>query len=127
MSSPRHVPVLLDRVVALLAPALDHDGAVMVDATLGLGGHTEAVLQHSERARVIGVDRDPDALELASRRLAPFGDRFTAVHAVYDQIPDVLGDLGLAAVDAVLFDLGVSSMQLDLRERGFAYAEDAPL
>jgi 16S rRNA (cytosine1402-N4)-methyltransferase len=127
MSSPRHVPVLLDRVVALLAPALDHDGAVMVDATLGLGGHTEAVLQHSERARVIGVDRDPDALELASRRLAPFGDRFTAVHAVYDQIPDVLADLGLAAVDAVLFDLGVSSMQLDLRERGFAYAEDAPL
>ncbi len=127
MSSPRHVPVLLDRVVALLAPALDHEGAVMVDATLGLGGHTEAVLQHSERARVIGVDRDPDALELASTRLAPFGDRFTPVHAVYDEIPDVLADLGLAAVDAVLFDLGVSSMQLDLRERGFAYAEDAPL
>jgi 16S rRNA (cytosine1402-N4)-methyltransferase len=127
MSSPRHVPVLLDRVVALLAPALDHDGAVMVDATLGLGGHTEAVLQHSERARVIGVDRDPAALELAARRLAPFGDRFTAVHAVYDELPDVLSDLGLAAVDAVLFDLGVSSMQLDLRERGFAYAEDTAL
>jgi len=127
MSSPRHVPVLLDRVVALLAPALDHDGAVMVDATLGLGGHTEAVLQANERARVIGVDRDPAALELASRRLAPFGDRFTPVHAVYDELPDVLADLGLATVDAVLFDLGVSSMQLDVRERGFAYAEDAPL
>ena len=127
MSSPRHVPVLLDRVVALLAPALDHDGAVMVDATLGLGGHSEAVLQADERVRVIGVDRDPDALELASRRLAPFGDRFTPVHAVYDELPGVLDDLGLATVDAVLFDLGVSSMQLDVRDRGFAYAEDAPL
>jgi 16S rRNA (cytosine1402-N4)-methyltransferase len=127
MSSPRHVPVLLDRVVSLLAPALDHDGAVMVDATLGLGGHTEAVLQRSERARVIGVDRDPEALEHAARRLAPFGDRFTPVHAVYDELPDVLADQGLPTVDAVLFDLGVSSMQLDVRERGFAYAEDAPL
>jgi len=127
MSSPRHVPVLLDRVVALLAPALDHDGSVLVDATLGLGGHSEAVLQADERVRVIGVDRDPNALELASRRLAPFGDRFTPVHAVYDELPDVLVDLGLASVDAVLFDLGVSSMQLDVRDRGFAYAEDAPL
>src|SRR4029453_8755494 len=107
-------PLLLDGVVPLLAPALDHDGAVMVDATLGLGGHTEAVLQHSDRARVIGVDRDPAALELASQRLAPFGDRFTPVHAVYDELPGVLADLGLATVDAVLFDLGVSSMQLDV-------------
>jgi 16S rRNA (cytosine1402-N4)-methyltransferase len=127
VSSPSHVPVLLDRVVALLAPALEHDGAVLVDATLGLGGHSEAVLSRFALARVIGVDRDPDALALASRRLAPFGDRFTAVHAVYDELPDVLADLGLAAVEAVLFDLGVSSMQLDVRERGFAYAEDAPL
>jgi 16S rRNA (cytosine1402-N4)-methyltransferase len=127
MAGPRHVPVLLDRVVALLAPALDHDGAVMVDATLGLGGHTEAVLARCELARVIGIDRDPAALELAGNRLAPYGDRFTGVHAVYDEIPRVLDDLGLASVDAVLFDLGVSSMQLDVRERGFAYAEDAPL
>ncbi len=127
MNSPRHVPVLLDRVVALLAPALDHEGAVMVDATLGLGGHSEAVLDHSPLARVIGVDRDPAALELAGRRLEPFGDRFTGVHAVYDELPEVLADLGLGHVDAVLFDLGVSSMQLDVRERGFAYAEDAPL
>ena len=117
MSSPRHVPVLLDRVVALLAPALERDGAVMVDATLGLGGHSEAVLSRLGRARVIGVDRDPAGLELAAARLAPFGDRFTPVHAVYDEIPDVLEELGLAAVDAVLFDLGVSSMQLDVRER----------
>lgn len=127
MSSPRHVPVLLDRVVALLAPALGHDGATMIDATLGLGGHSEAVLTRIPGSRVIGVDRDPAALALASERLAPFGDRFTPVHAVYDEIPHVLADLGRRDVDAVLFDLGVSSMQLDLRERGFAYAEDAPL
>jgi 16S rRNA (cytosine1402-N4)-methyltransferase len=127
MTSPSHVPVLLDRVVSLLAPALDHEGAVMVDATLGLGGHTEAVLTRCAPARVIGIDRDPEALRRAGERLAPFGDRFTAVHAVYDEIPEVLQEQGLAEVDAVLFDLGVSSMQLDVRERGFAYAEDAPL
>jgi len=127
MNSPRHVPVLLDRVVALLAPALQSEGSVMVDATLGLGGHTEAVLTRCELSRVIGIDRDPAALELARTRLAPYGDRFTGVHAVYDELPDVLDDLGLPSVDAVLFDLGVSSMQLDVRERGFAYAEDAPL
>jgi 16S rRNA (cytosine1402-N4)-methyltransferase len=127
MTSPSHVPVLLDRVVSLLAPALDHEGAVMVDATLGLGGHTEAVLTRCAPARVIGIDRDPEALRRAGERLAPFGDRFTAVHAVYDEIPEVLQELGLAEVDAVLFDLGVSSMQLDVTERGFAYREDAPL
>lgn len=127
MSGPSHVPVLLDRVVALLAPPLEREGSVLVDATLGLGGHTEAVLTRFDLARVVGIDRDPEALALAGRRLAPFGDRFTAVHAVYDELPDVLARLGLDAVDAVLFDLGVSSMQLDVRERGFAYAEDAPL
>jgi 16S rRNA (cytosine1402-N4)-methyltransferase len=119
--------VLLDRVVALLTPALSHSDAVLVDATLGLGGHSEAVLARCELARVVGVDRDPRALELSRERLAPYGDRFTAVHAVYDEIPDVLADLGLSEVDGVLFDLGVSSMQLDLPERGFAYAVDAPL
>jgi 16S rRNA (cytosine1402-N4)-methyltransferase len=127
MTSPSHVPVLLDRVVSLLAPALDHEGAVMVDATLGLGGHTEAVLTRCAPARVSGIDRDPEALRRAGERLAPFGDRFTAVHAVYDEIPEVLQEQGLAEVDAVLFDLGVSSMQLDVTERGFAYREDAPL
>jgi 16S rRNA (cytosine1402-N4)-methyltransferase len=127
MNVPSHVPVLLDRVVALLAPALDRPGSVLVDATLGLGGHSEAVLSRIEATRVIGIDRDPQALELASQRLAPYGDRFSAVHAVYDEIEDVLDELGLSTVDAVLFDLGVSSMQLDVRERGFAYAEDAPL
>ena len=130
METSAHVPVLLDRVVALLAPSLQSEGAVMVDATLGLGGHTEAVLTRCELARVIGIDRDPEALARAGERLAGFGDRFTAVHAVYDELPDVLDDLGLGhvgAIDAVLFDLGVSSMQLDIRERGFAYASDAPL
>ncbi|HYG92020.1 MAG TPA: 16S rRNA (cytosine(1402)-N(4))-methyltransferase RsmH [Nocardioides sp.] len=127
MTAPRHVPVLLDRVVALLTPALDHEDAVLVDATLGLGGHSEAVLARCGLARVVGIDRDPHALELSRERLAPYGDRFTAVHAVYDEIPDVLDELGLPEVDGVLFDLGVSSMQLDLPERGFAYAVDAPL
>ncbi len=127
MEPPRHVPVLLDRVVALVAPALDHPGAVMVDATLGLGGHTEAVLQRCPEARVIGIDRDTHALDRSRERLAPFGERVTLVHAVYDEILDVLRDQGLSHVDGVLFDLGVSSMQLDVRERGFAYAEDAPL
>jgi len=127
MTSPSHVPVLLDRVVALLAPALDHEGAVLVDATLGLGGHTEAVLERCALARVVGIDRDTDALARAGERLAAHGTRFTGVHAVYDEIPEVLDDLGLDAVDAVLFDLGVSSLQLDVVERGFAYREDAPL
>lgn len=127
MTRPQHVPVLLDRVVSLLAPALGREGAVLVDCTLGLGGHSEAVLERIPTARVIGVDRDPAALELAGARLAPYGDRYTGVHAVYDELADVLARQGLDHVDAVLFDLGVSSMQLDVRERGFAYAEDAPL
>jgi 16S rRNA (cytosine1402-N4)-methyltransferase len=127
MAGPSHVPVLLDRVVALLTPALGHEGAVLVDATLGLGGHSEAVLARCELARVVGVDRDPEALRLAGERLASYGDRFTGVHATYDAIPDVLADLGLEHADGVLFDLGVSSMQLDVAERGFAYREDAPL
>ena len=127
MSESIHLPVLLDRVVALLAPALDHEGAVLVDATLGLGGHTEAVLERCALARVIGIDRDPQALALAGERLSAYGTRFTGVHAVYDEIPDVLVGLGLDEVDAVLFDLGVSSLQLDVVDRGFAYREDSPL
>ncbi|MGN6253105.1 MAG: 16S rRNA (cytosine(1402)-N(4))-methyltransferase RsmH [Marmoricola sp.] len=127
MSDPSHVPVLLDRVVDLVAPALAHEGAVLIDATLGLGGHAEAVLERCPTARVVGIDRDRHALERAGRRLEPWAERATLVHATYDEIPAVLDDLGLPGVQAVLFDLGVSSMQLDVRERGFAYAEDAPL
>jgi len=127
MTDAAHVPVLLDRVVALVAPPLQQPGSILVDATLGLGGHTEAVLTRCPQAHVVGVDRDVHALEVAGERLAAFAGRTTLVHAVYDEIPDVLADLGIGAVQGVLFDLGVSSMQLDVRERGFAYAEDAPL
>ncbi|HNJ79123.1 MAG TPA: 16S rRNA (cytosine(1402)-N(4))-methyltransferase RsmH [Marmoricola sp.] len=127
MPNPTHVPVLLDRVLALLAPALEEPQSVLVDATLGLGGHSEAVLRHCPTARVIGIDRDPNALDRAGQRLAGFGDRVTLVHAVYDQIPQVLADLGMDEVNGVLFDLGVSSMQLDQTDRGFSYSTDAPL
>jgi 16S rRNA (cytosine1402-N4)-methyltransferase len=99
----------------------------VVDATLGLGGHAEAMLTRFDDVHVIGIDRDPDALARARARLAPFGDRVTFAHAVYDEIADVVRDAGLATVSAVLFDLGVSSMQLDVADRGFAYAQDAPL
>jgi 16S rRNA (cytosine1402-N4)-methyltransferase len=123
----RHVPVLLDRVLALLAPALREPGTVLVDATVGMGGHSESVLEQCPLARVVGIDRDQEALSLAGERLARFGGRFTAVHAVYDELPQVLKDLGLPSVSAVLLDLGVSSLQLDVEERGFAYRHDAPL
>ncbi|MGW0663065.1 16S rRNA (cytosine(1402)-N(4))-methyltransferase RsmH [Streptodolium elevatio] len=123
-----HVPVLLDRCVNLLAPALaDRPGAVVVDATLGMGGHSEALLTRFPEARLIGLDRDPEALARAGRRLAPFGERFTPVHAVYDELPAVLTRLGVPRIHGILFDLGVSSLQLDEAERGFAYAQDAPL
>ncbi len=129
----RHVPVLRDRILELLAPALQVPGSVMVDATVGMGGHSESILEHCPGTRVVGIDRDPEALSLAGERLARFGDRFIPVHAVYDELPQILGDLGLsglsgrASVSAVLLDLGVSSLQLDEQDRGFAYRHDAPL
>jgi 16S rRNA (cytosine1402-N4)-methyltransferase len=122
-----HVPVLLERVVALVAPPLQQPGSVLVDATLGLGGHTEAVLRACPNARVVGLDRDPQALEHAGARLGEFASRLSLVHAVYDELPEVLERLGHRRVQGVLFDLGVSSMQVDVRERGFSYAHDAPL
>jgi hypothetical protein len=126
-AAERHVPVMLERVVALLAPALAHPGAVVVDATLGLGGHSEAFLRQFPEVRLIGLDRDPAALRLAGERLAPYEERITLVHAVYDELPRVLEELDVPAIDGILFDLGVSSMQLDEAGRGFAYAQDAPL
>jgi len=123
----RHVPVLRDRIVDLLAPALTLPGSVLVDGTLGMGGHTEAFLERCPEATVIGIDRDEEALALAGERLARFGDRFRGVHAVYDEIGEVVADAGLREVQAILFDLGVSSLQLDEADRGFAYAQDAPL
>jgi 16S rRNA (cytosine1402-N4)-methyltransferase len=123
----RHVPVLLPRVTELLDPALRGRPAVLVDATLGLGGHAAALLAAHPRLTLVGLDRDPQALALAGRRLVAFSDRTHLVHSVYDRIADVLGELGLPRVDGVLFDLGVSSLQLDATERGFSYARDADL
>nr|WP_042185786.1 16S rRNA (cytosine(1402)-N(4))-methyltransferase RsmH [Kibdelosporangium sp. MJ126-NF4]CEL16883.1 rRNA small subunit methyltransferase H [Kibdelosporangium sp. MJ126-NF4]CTQ91888.1 rRNA small subunit methyltransferase H [Kibdelosporangium sp. MJ126-NF4] len=125
--NPRHVPVLLDRVLDLLSPALADSDAVLVDATLGLGGHAEALLAAHPRLTLVGLDRDPNALALAGERLKPYADRTHLVHAVYDELPDVLDDLGIPGLHGVLMDLGVSSMQLDEADRGFAYAKDAPL
>ena len=127
MSGSAHVPVLLDRVLALVAPPLEQAGSVLVDATLGLGGHAEAVLRACPQAHLVGIDRDPHAIEQAGARLHPYASRTTLVHAVYDELPDVLERLGHTRVQGVLFDLGLSSMQVDVRERGFAYAHDAPL
>ena len=126
-TAPSHVPVLLERCLTLLAPALERPGAVVVDATLGLGGHSEALLRRFPEVQLVGVDRDPDALALSARRLEPFERRTVLVHAVYDELPRVLDEVDHPRVDGVLFDLGVSSMQLDEAERGFAYAQDAPL
>ena len=122
----RHLPVLLQECIDLLAPAVDHPGAVLVDCTLGMGGHSQAVLEQTQ-AHVIGIDRDPQALALASARLARFGSRFTPVHAVYDQISQVLAQQGYDCAQGVLMDIGVSSLQLDETQRGFSYSQDAPL
>jgi len=126
-ASDRHLPVLRERVVELLGPALSEPGAVYVDATLGMGGHALAVLEAFPDARVVGLDRDAEALDLAGERLAAHADRLTLVHAVYDEFAAVIDSLRLRTVDATLFDLGVSSLQLDEEDRGFAYRVDAPL
>src|SRR6201996_2542102 len=130
-----HVPVLLDRCVALLTPALtrhhpDGSGAVLIDATIGAGGHAERFLTELPGLRLIGIDRDPTALDIAPTRLARFADRLTLVQPRYDGIAAAIDESGYAAtesIDGILFDLGVSSMQLDRTERGFSYAQDAPL
>lgn len=123
----RHVPVLLPRVLELLAPALSGRPAVVVDATLGLGGHSAALLAAHPGLTLVGLDRDPQALALAGRRLVAYSSRVHLVHAVYDRLTGVLGDLGLPGADGVLFDLGVSSLQLDEDDRGFSYSRDSDL
>src|ERR1700754_3847327 len=123
----KHAPVALPRVGELLRAALSDRPAVMVDATLGLGGHAAALLAEHPQLTLVGLDRDPEALAMAGRRLAAYADRIHLVHAVYDRMADVLAELGLHRVDGVLFDLGVSSLQLDADERGFSYARDADL
>lgn len=127
MSTYQHVPVLERECLSLLAPAIEKSQAILVDATLGLGGHTEAALTAFPQLRVVGLDRDEDALLLARQRLSKFGDRVTFVHAVYDQIEEVLVERDMIPVQGILFDLGVSSMQLDNPDRGFAYSQVAPL
>ncbi|WP_265444379.1 16S rRNA (cytosine(1402)-N(4))-methyltransferase RsmH [Flexivirga meconopsidis] len=126
-AADRHTPVLAGRITELLSPALQSDGAVFVDGTLGMGGHTQAILAANPGAIAYGVDRDTEALRLAGERLASYGDRFRPVHAVYDEAFAILAEQGVTRVDAVLFDLGVSSLQLDESDRGFAYSVDAPL
>lgn len=123
----RHVPVLLDRTLDLLAPSLSSESAVFVDATLGMGGHAEALLVAHPNLTLIGLDRDPAALRLAERRLARFAGRTFLMHASFARFAAALAEQGVSEVDGVLFDLGVSSLQLDEAERGFAYARDAPL
>ena len=127
MSNDIHIPVTLERTLELLAPALEQPGAIVVDATLGMGGHASAMLERFEDLRLVGLDRDLDALAIAGERLQRFGDRVTLVHTVYDDIRSVLDDLGIDEVTGVLFDLGVSSLQLDKVDRGFSYSKDAPL
>ena len=122
-----HTPVMLERTVELLAPAIEADGAVLVDATLGMGGHSRAFLERFPKLTVVGLDRDTDALAIARERLAPFKGRARFVHTVYDGIADAAQSEGFDEVQGVLFDLGVSSLQLDRAERGFAYSKDAPL
>jgi len=123
----QHVPVLVDTVVELLAPALARPGAVLVDGTLGLGGHAGALLAAAPQATLVGIDRDQAALDTARERLRPWGDRVVTVRARFDELESVLDDLSLPRIDAVLLDLGLSSLQIDEVARGFAYAVDAPL
>jgi 16S rRNA (cytosine1402-N4)-methyltransferase len=122
-----HEPVMLARTLELLAPALASDSAVLVDCTLGLGGHSEAFLNSFENLTVIGIDRDLLALELAGKRLEVFGSRVKYFHGTYEQIPEALSKFGFSEASAILMDLGVSSMQIDSPDRGFAYSFDAPL
>jgi 16S rRNA (cytosine1402-N4)-methyltransferase len=124
----QHISVMRDRCVDLLSPSiLAHENPVVVDGTLGLGGHSEALLERFSNLTVIGIDRDQAALSKARTRLAPFGDRFKSSHAIFDQFTEVIESFGFSQVNGVLFDLGVSSMQLDEGDRGFSYSHEAPL
>ena len=127
MNNPIHIPVLLDECVDALAPAVTTAGSVIVDGTLGLGGHSEALLERFPEVTVLGIDRDRIALDHATARLARFSNRFVPVHATYDEIRSALATVGRDSANGILLDLGISSMQIDDAERGFAYAWDAPL
>lgn len=123
-----HVSVMRDRCIDLLTPAIAaSEHPVVVDATLGLGGHAQALLSKFPHLTVIGIDRDADAIAAATQRLAPFADRLRTSHATFDHIADAVTSHGFTKIEGALFDLGVSSMQLDQSERGFSYSQDAPL
>lgn len=125
MSHDAHQPVLLDESLELLAA---QPGRILIDATLGLGGHSEALLERvAPDGRVVGIDRDPTALERARTRLQRFGDAFTAIRGNHGELPRLLAEHGIDAVDGILFDLGLSSLQLDSAERGFSFRFDGPL
>jgi 16S rRNA (cytosine1402-N4)-methyltransferase len=123
MGAP-HRPVLLTETLKFLAP---ERGGLFVDCTVGLGGHSEAVLKASDETRVIGIDRDPAALDYTRQRLSPFGERFQAFHANFQNVSYVLKQAGETTAAGILADLGVSSLQFDSAERGFSFRFDAPL
>lgn len=122
-----HTPVMLERTIELLAPAVSAPDAVLVDATLGMGGHAEAFLERFPNLKLVGIDRDEQALGIAGTRLDRFSDRTHFVHAVYHEIEEAMRSAGVREAAGVFFDLGVSSLQLDRTERGFSYSKDAPL
>jgi len=125
---PEHISVMRDTCVELLTPAINKsETPVVVDATLGLGGHSEALLESNPNLVLIGIDRDLDAIVKAKNRLAKFENRVKLNHAIFDEISEVVNSFGFEKVDGILFDLGVSSMQLDQSDRGFSYSQDAPL
>ena len=119
-----HIPVLLDECIKYLN--IKPDG-VYVDGTLGMGGHSEAILQRLTTGRLISIDRDAEAIKRAGERLAPYADKLTIVHGNFRDLDSILDEQGIQAVDGMLFDLGVSSPQLDEADRGFSYMTDAPL
>jgi len=124
----KHVPVALDRCIELLAPAFANKAKpIVIDCTLGLGGHAGAMLSRFSNLQLIGIDRDQSALAISTELLAPYSNRINLIHATYDHIDSVLTDLGINSVDGIFFDLGVSSMQLDQADRGFSYSQEAPL
>ena len=128
MQDALHIPVALDRCIALLSPAIESStNPVVVDATLGMGGHSRALLLKYPQLKIIALDRDLSAIKVATTNLSDVSNRVIIVHAVYDELALVLAKLGISEVDGILFDLGVSSMQLDQADRGFAYSQDAPL
>ncbi|MEI7454628.1 MAG: 16S rRNA (cytosine(1402)-N(4))-methyltransferase RsmH [Actinomycetes bacterium] len=123
-----HKSVMLDRCITLLTPAIERNSnPIVIDATLGLGGHSKAILEKFPQVKIVGLDRDQSAMKIAKENLQEFAERITIIHAVYDELPSVLDSLGFKKVNGILFDLGVSSLQLDEAERGFSYSHLAPL